>query len=302
MSRDATDRGEASRDDWSVQRRRLLQAAGAAAALTAVGGTASATGDEGKGNGRNGENGGGSPRGRGKGAIDPNLGYVALTPDEKLPVEPDHVVEVLIEPPEEGELIPEFYYEPTGLAVDVGDVVAYHFVTPGHTVSAYHPYAGRQQRVPDRKDGLAWFSSPYLGAGATWLYRFDRPGVYDYYCGPHEIFGHVGRVVAGDMTETPPVPDPCGPPEAGGNGGDSGAGDGENGEGAGNVEAENGEASGPPEPELRPPAFTGGLVLRDPALDPERIVDCRAVSWDDVREENKQLFFEPVTPDVCSSE
>lgn len=287
MRRDATERGEASRDDWSGGRRRLLQAAGAAAALTAVGGTASAAGDEGKGNRRN----GGNSRGRGKGAIDPNLGYVALTSDEKLPVEPDHVVEVLIEPPEEGEVIPEFYYEPTGLAVDVGDVVAYRFVTPGHTVSAYHPYAGRQQRVPDRKDGLAWFSSPYLGAGATWLYRFDRPGVYDYYCGPHEIFGHVGRVVAGDVTETPPVSDPCAPPEAGGNGDDSGT-----------AEAENGEASGPPEPELRPPAFTGGLVLRDPALDPGRIVDCGAVSWDDVREENKQLFFEPVTPDVCSAE
>ncbi|MFD1514814.1 cupredoxin domain-containing protein [Halomarina rubra] len=286
-------------DDWSVQRRRLLQAAGAAAALTALGGTASAAGGddekEGKGYGKGGKY--GRPR-RGKRAIDPNLGYVALTPDERLPVEPDHEVQILINPPSDPENpIPEFYYQPTGLAVDVGDVVAFRYVTPGHTVSSYHPYAGRQLRVPEREDGgLAFFSSPYLGAGATWLYCFDRPGVYDYYCAPHEIFGHVGRIVVGEATETPPVPDPCAPPEPP-EPPETEEGTTENGEGG-----DDGDGGAGGEPELRPPAFTAAIVLRDEALDPQNIVDEGAVLWEDVAPENKQLFVQVVPPEVCSVE
>ncbi|MFC5972559.1 plastocyanin/azurin family copper-binding protein [Halomarina salina] len=274
-------------DEVSQRRRRVLQAFGVGAAATALGsagvvGARSNQADDGDG-------------------LDPNLGFAALTPETDLPVEPDHEVQLLVGPPrEQGRPLPEFFYQPTGLAVEPGDVVAFRFTTPGHTVSAYHPYAGRQQRIPDDGDGLAWFSSPYLGGGATWLYRFDTPGVYDYYCGPHEVFGHAGRIVVGDATEAPPVPDPCAPPAEAGESGEGGGGEGENADGAGGEEgaaSEEGEGGGGQE--LRPPALTSALVLRDPALDPQNIVDSGAVGWEEIAQENKQLFVEFVTPDVC---
>ncbi|MWG35120.1 CHRD domain-containing protein [Halomarina oriensis] len=247
-------------DIVSQRRRRVLQAIGAGALVTAVGasGTVGAQSSEGD-------------------PIDPNLGYTVLSPEEDLPVEPDHEVQLLINPPSDpSNPIPQFYYQPTGLAVETGDVVAFRFTTPGHTVSSYHSYAGRQQRVPDPESGgLGFFSSPYLGAGATWLYRFDTPGVYDYYCAPHEIFGHVGRIVVGGVTETPSVPDPCAPPAEG---------------------AESEQSEGP---ELRPPGFTAGLVLRDPALAPENILASGAVPWEAVADEHKQLFFQLRPPEVC---
>jgi plastocyanin len=246
----------------SQRRRHVLQALG-------IGAVAAAVGPAGLASART-----GSPTG--STGIDPNLGYTALTEEDSLPVEPDHEVQVLVGPPANPDQpVPSFYYQPTGLAIRPGDVVAFRFTTGGHTVSAYHPYAGRQQRIPERDDGtLAWFSSPYLGTGATWLYRFDTPGVYDYYCGPHELFGHVGRIVVGDVTASPPVPNPCLPPE----------------------ESES-EGEGP---ELRPPGQTAALVLRDPALAPENIHASGAVAWEDIAAENKQLFVEFVTPDVCA--
>jgi plastocyanin len=244
----------------SRRRRHVLQALGAGAIAVTVG-SAGVAGAQGEGESDT-------------DSIDPNLGYTALSDQKELPVEPDHDVQVLVGPPANpDQQLPSFYYQPTGLAIETGDVVAFRFATPGHTISAYHPYAGRQQRIPERGDGeLAWFSSPYLGGGATWLYQFDTPGVYDYYCGPHEIFGHVGRIVVGGVTETPPVPNPCLPPEEGG------------------------EEEGPG---LRPPGQTAALVLRDPALDPQHIVESGAVPWESIAPENKQLFVEFVAPDVC---
>ncbi|GAA0671388.1 FxLYD domain-containing protein [Natronoarchaeum mannanilyticum] len=96
------------------------------------------------------------------------------------------------QPPESAEELPEFVFEPTGLAVESGDVVRFTLASPDHTVTAYHPALGRQRRVPE---GVPPFSSPVLGAETFWLYRFDEPGVYDVLCAPHEIFGMVGRIV-----------------------------------------------------------------------------------------------------------
>jgi len=96
------------------------------------------------------------------------------------------------QPPESAEELPDFVFEPTGLAVESGDVVRFTLAAPDHTVTAYHPMLGRQRRVPE---GVPPFSSPVLGAETFWLYRFDEPGVYDVLCAPHEIFGMVGRIV-----------------------------------------------------------------------------------------------------------
>lgn len=111
-----------------------------------------------------------------------------------------HEIDLLIEFPlsPEDAHPPFFYFEPTGLHVDPGDAVKFNFATPDHTVTAYHPDLGWQQRVPD---GVPPFSSPVGSAGGFWLYRFEEPGLYDAFCAPHEILGMVVRLVVGEPEE-----------------------------------------------------------------------------------------------------
>lgn len=66
-----------------------------------------------------------------------------------------------------------------------------------HTVTTYHELQGKLQRVPD---GVEPFSSPMVPVGHTWEYTFTVPGVYDVFCGPHEMYGMVMRIVVGEVT------------------------------------------------------------------------------------------------------
>lgn len=188
--------------------------------------------------------------------IDPRFGYVG-TRDQEPPVEPDHTIDLQIRPREDVPL-PEFYFEPTGLAIDVGDTVRFNLATPHHNVNAYHPAFGYTQRVPD---GVPPFSSPILSAGEYWLYTFETEGVHNIMCAPHELFGMVGTIVVGSAT----------------------------GPGANPV----GEAPAPSE-HSRPPEFTAGLVLSDPAMDPENIVAEGSVSWSDLAPESKRPLLAPI--------
>jgi len=188
--------------------------------------------------------------------IDPRFGYIG-TDAESPSVEPDHTVDLLIRP-RENNPIPEFYFEPTGLAVDVGDTVQFNIATPHHNVNAYHPAFGYTQRVPD---DVPPFSSPVLAAGDYWLYTFQQEGVHDIMCAPHELFGMVGRVVVGA---------PSGP-------------------GSNPV----GEAPAPSE-QSRPPEFTAALVLSDPAMAPQNIAEAGSVSWSDLPAESKRPMLRPV--------
>ncbi|SDM91632.1 Copper binding protein, plastocyanin/azurin family [Halogranum gelatinilyticum] len=189
-------------------------------------------------------------------AIDPRFGYVG-TRDQEPPVEPDHTIDLQIRPREDVPL-PEFYFEPTGLAIDVGDTVRFNLASPHHNVNAHHPAFGYTQRVPD---GVPPFSSPILSAGEYWLYTFETEGVHNIMCAPHELFGMVGTIVVGSAT----------------------------GPGANPV----GGAPAPSE-QSRPPEFTAGLVLSDPAMDPENIVAEESVSWSDLAPESKRPLLAPI--------
>lgn len=132
--------------------------------------------------------------------IDPYYGYASPDGNERLPrkLRPDHTVELHTDP---GAIVDgdrttmPFHFEPSGLRIDVGDVVEFSFESPEHSVTAYHGDQDRQQRVPDASVG---FSSPIIGTGGLWLYRFDHPGTYDLVCSPHEFFGMNMRLVVGD--------------------------------------------------------------------------------------------------------
>ncbi|NUC71781.1 hypothetical protein HTZ84_05555 [Haloterrigena sp. SYSU A558-1] len=245
-----------------MDRRQILKAAGVTSTIPLASGLGAARSDERKrGNGRD--------RGQARRecaqsqCIHPVLGYSGLEGEERVPspLQPDYEVDLITRPPEEGgeRPLPEFFFQPTGLAVDPGDVVRFNLETPDHTVTAYHPQLGRQRRVPD---GVPAFSSPVLGTGTFWLYRFDKPGVYDVLCAPHEIFGMVARIVVGD----PPAEPAFGP--------------------SGPVET-NGE-----EVELRPPALTAELVYEDPLLEPSTIAERGSVSWDELAAESKEVLVE----------
>ena len=169
-------------------------------------------------------------------------------------MEADHTVELQIRP-RDGAPLPEFYFEPTGLYVEPGETVRFNLATPHHNVNAYHPAFGYTQRVPEETPP---FSSPILGAGDAWYYTFDQEGVHDIVCAPHEVFGMAGRIVVGSAR----------------------------GPGANPI----GEAPGGDQ--ARPPELTAGLVLSDPALDPEAIVEDGTVSWDDLDPESKRLLVE----------
>lgn len=261
-----------------LDRRRLMQALGAGTAATALGTNtvaASTTMQQDElSSDRSGE------------GIHPVFGFAALSTDVDPPVEPDHVVEAEIRPRDDRE-IPEFFFEPTGLYIEPGETVRFDLVSPHHSVTAYHPAYGTLQRIPNDVSPL---SSPVLPVDAYWLYTFDQPGVYDLHCGPHELFGDVIRIVAGEATgpgmepipEPVPMPDPDADPGA-----SSGASPQEyDAEANGDGDEEGSPAA---ETELRPPAGAALTVLGDPAIDPNRIVEVGQVAWDEIDDANKQI-------------
>lgn len=189
-------------------------------------------------------------------AVHPRFGFTG-TAETEPPVEPDHTVSMVISPREDAWL-PEFYFDPVGLAVEPGDTVRFNLASPHHNVNAYHPAFGYTQRVPEAAPP---YSSPILAAGDYWLYTFETEGVHNIMCAPHELYGMVGTIVVGSPTG--PAANPVGKAPA-------------------------------PSEESRPPEFTAGLVLSDPALDPETIADEGSVAWSDLAPESTEPLLVPV--------
>lgn len=90
------------------------------------------------------------------------------------------------------------WFDPLGLLVAPGQTVRWTNRDAGnaHTATAYHPAIGdRPPRIPA---GARPWDSDYLLPGESFSVRLTVPGVYDYYCVPHEQAGMVGRIVVGD--------------------------------------------------------------------------------------------------------
>jgi len=89
------------------------------------------------------------------------------------------------------------WYDPVGVLIEPGQVLRWVNTDPGnaHTSTAYHPRNnGRPLRIPE--GGEPW-DSDYLLPGGTFELRLSVPGVYDYFCTPHEEAGMAGRIVVG---------------------------------------------------------------------------------------------------------
>lgn len=119
------------------------------------------------------------------------LVLAGATPRVALAAGKVHEIEMHIEEVP-GRELPEFFFNPVGLWVRPGDTVRWAAFSPHHTVTAYHRQHGKVHRVPE---GVGPFSSPVVPLGQSWEMTFTIPGVYDYWCAPHEQYGMVGRLV-----------------------------------------------------------------------------------------------------------
>jgi plastocyanin len=86
------------------------------------------------------------------------------------------------------------WFDPIGIRVSPGATINWINVDPGnsHTATAYHPVNGRQLRLPD---GAEPWDSGYLLPGQDFSVTLAVPGVFDFFCRPHEHAGMVGRIV-----------------------------------------------------------------------------------------------------------
>lgn len=91
----------------------------------------------------------------------------------------------------------QVWFDPIGVRLEPGQTIRWINLNSGnsHTSTAYHPANfGRPRRVPE--DATPW-NSDYLLPNETFTVILTRPGVYDYYCVPHEQAGMVGRIIVG---------------------------------------------------------------------------------------------------------
>jgi plastocyanin len=90
------------------------------------------------------------------------------------------------------------WFEPAGILVRPGDTVRWTNRDPGnaHTSTAYHPdNDGHPLRIPP---GARAWDSDYLLPDQSFSVTLATPGVYDYFCTPHEHAGMVGRIVVAE--------------------------------------------------------------------------------------------------------
>lgn len=94
------------------------------------------------------------------------------------------------------------WFDPRGLAAAPGTTIRFVNRDPGnsHTATAFHPaILDRVRRIP--KAAEPW-DSGFLLPGESFAVTLTAPGVYDFYCQPHEAMGMAGRIVIG----TPDMP------------------------------------------------------------------------------------------------
>lgn len=106
----------------------------------------------------------------------------------------DSVIEIAMRGSARGERV---WFSPQGLAVSPGTTLRFVNRDPGngHTSTAYHPaFLDRQRRIPAAAP--PW-DSDFLLPDQAFEVTLTVPGVYDYYCQPHEMAAMVGRIVVG---------------------------------------------------------------------------------------------------------
>jgi plastocyanin len=88
------------------------------------------------------------------------------------------------------------WFDPVGVFVEPGTRIRWVVKENVHTTTAYHPKNGRHSlRIPEGAE--PWDSGFLVNPGDHFEVTLTVPGVYDFFCQPHEAAGMVGRVVVG---------------------------------------------------------------------------------------------------------
>ena len=88
------------------------------------------------------------------------------------------------------------WFDPIGLYVEPGTTVRWIVRANVHTTTAYHPRNDHHSlRIPEA--AAPWDSGFLVNPGDHFDVTLTEPGVYDYYCTPHEAVGMVGRIIVG---------------------------------------------------------------------------------------------------------
>jgi len=98
------------------------------------------------------------------------------------------------------------YFDPAGVHIASGDTVRWVQINGFHSITAYHPSNDNHElRIP--ASAQPWDSDILLAnhprRGSTFEHLFTVPGVYDYFCKPHEAAGMVGRIIVGEPGDGP---------------------------------------------------------------------------------------------------
>ena len=88
------------------------------------------------------------------------------------------------------------WFDPIGILVAPGTTVRWMVHANVHTTAAYHPRNDHHSlRIPEKAE--PWDSHFLVNPGDHFSITLTVPGVYDYFCAPHEAAGMVGRIVVG---------------------------------------------------------------------------------------------------------
>jgi plastocyanin len=88
------------------------------------------------------------------------------------------------------------WFDPIGVLIEPGQTVRWVNEANVHTSTAYHPANdGHALRIPEAAG--PWDSGYLIEPGDHFEVTLRVPGVYDYFCAPHEMAGMVGRIIVG---------------------------------------------------------------------------------------------------------
>lgn len=89
------------------------------------------------------------------------------------------------------------WFDPVGVLIEPGSTVRWVIAGGVHSTTAYHPaHGGRPLRIPEGAE--PWDSGILTRPGESFEAALTVPGVYDYFCLPHEAAGMVGRIVVAE--------------------------------------------------------------------------------------------------------
>ena len=101
------------------------------------------------------------------------------------------VVDIAMNSTEDGSKV---WYDPIGLLIQPGMTIRWMIMANVHSTAAYHPDNDHHSlRIPE--NAKPWNSDFLVNPGDHFEVTLTEPGVYDYFCTPHEQAGMVGRII-----------------------------------------------------------------------------------------------------------